>query len=105
MKIRTGFVSNSSSSSFVIGKYFMTLEQIEEMQGLANKLNMSRTGDYPDDSPEMAYKGVIIDYDDNTYVDETQNYFYGEIGHYHEDVILRFMEVHNFDEDKYVLAE
>ena len=29
MKIRSGFVSNSSSASFVIGKYYLSSEQID----------------------------------------------------------------------------
>lgn len=32
MKIRTGFVSNSSSSSFVIRKSYLTVEQIEKIK-------------------------------------------------------------------------
>ena len=37
MKIRNGFVSNSSSSSFCIYKKLMTEEQIKEFRGLVNK--------------------------------------------------------------------
>lgn len=32
MKIRTGFVSNSSSSSFVIGKSYLTTDQIDKIK-------------------------------------------------------------------------
>ena len=38
MKIRNGFVSNSSSSSFVIAKTFLTEKQIDEMEALYTKL-------------------------------------------------------------------
>ena len=39
MKIRTGFISNSSSSSFVISKHFMTDEQIKEFNEFKNNLS------------------------------------------------------------------
>lgn len=38
MKMRNSFVSNSSSCSFVIGKYFMTEEQIEKFRNFISFL-------------------------------------------------------------------
>jgi hypothetical protein len=32
MKVRTGFVSNSSSSSFMIDKYYLSQEQIDKIK-------------------------------------------------------------------------
>jgi len=39
MKIRTGFVSNSSSSSFMIDKYYLSQEQIDKIK---NHLEVSK---------------------------------------------------------------
>jgi len=105
MKIRNGFVSNSSSSSFCIYKELMTDKEIKEFQDLINKLNMSRSGDYPDGSPEMIYKNVVIDWDEKTWISENKNYFFGEVGHAHDRIIFRFMEMNGFYADQYVLEE
>ena len=57
MKIRNGFVSNSSSSSFVLGKYFLTDEQIKQFKNALSDIN------------ENSYEG---------YIGETKHYFQGE---------------------------
>ena len=62
MKIRAGFVSNSSSSSFVVGKYFMTEDQIRAFKNGARIINEEFDGgDY------------------GTYLEESTHYFYGEV--------------------------
>ena len=45
MKTRSGFVSNSSSSSFVVSKHFLTplqIEQIKDVDRLANEWGIDR---------------------------------------------------------------
>lgn len=69
MKIRTSFVSNSSSSSFCIGKNYMTPKQIQEFR------------DYLDD-PE--------NYCDETTIDEGKYYFFGDIS-MHDDRLREFL--------------
>lgn len=44
MKVRSGFVSNSSSSSFVINKYNLTVLQLEQLK----ELNFTPIGKWDD---------------------------------------------------------
>ena len=74
-KFRTGFVSNSSSSTFVIGKNFMSKEQIREFKELIN--------DTEDNS-----------YFDETYINEDKNYFFGDISH-HDNKFNVFFDSNN----------
>ena len=73
MKIRLGFVSNSSSSSFVIGKNFMTKKQIEEFSIWANQFNED------DDTCE-------------SYIHEDNYYFFGEISIHESEKIKSFLK-------------
>ena len=66
MKIRTGFVSNSSSSSFCIYKKLMTDKQIQEFRELI-------------ESPNGRY--------DETYIGEDGDYFIGSLGMHNETII------------------
>ncbi len=75
MKIRTGFVSNSSTSSFVIGKNYMTPEQIEEFKKML--------AEWQDDN-EMY----------ETFIEETPLYFLGEISN-HNTVVNKWLESKN----------
>jgi len=67
MKIRTGFVSNSSSSSFCIYKKLMTKEQIEEFKDVIEKANHSG--------------------DSETYIGEDGEYFIGHMSVHDENII------------------
>lgn len=61
MKIRNGFVSNSSSSSFCIAKCYMTQEQVEEFRRILHEK--------PGEEDGAWYE---------TYIEETELYFMGE---------------------------
>jgi len=93
MKIRTGFVSNSSSSSFVIGKYFMTPKQIEKFHNLIEKFDEAADLSYNDDPIE--YEDWIIEPNGETYITEDDKYFFGEISNEHYDVMYDFMQKNN----------
>jgi hypothetical protein len=101
MKIRNGFVSNSSSSSFVLGKYFMTPEQIEEFKSLIKEIDDVRENGF--DSPIcVTYEGEVVGYDEDTYLSEDDNYFFGDVGQKVEMVVLKFLEKYPSLNDKYV---
>lgn len=73
MKVRIGFVSNSSSSSFVLGKSYMTPEQIKKFSKFMKN--------YYDRN----------NYDDETSIGETEFYFQGTISH-HNDTVRDFLD-------------
>lgn len=101
MKIRNGFVSNSSSSSFVLGKYFMTPEQIKELHDLIELIYEVRENGY--DSPICnMYENEVVGYDDDTALGEDENYFYGDVGQHNDIVILKFLEKHKNLNGKFV---
>jgi len=95
MKLRTGFVSNSSSSSFVIGKYFMTQKQIEEFSALVKLFGQAN---YDNDvEVPIEFKDYLIEADENTYINEDDKYFYGTIGHVHYETMIQFMHKYNLE--------
>lgn len=104
MKIRNGFVSNSSSSSFIICKHFMEPDTINDFRDLMGKLNTLGCGAYDDDPTDM-YEGLEIVYDENTCLNESENYFFGDAGYEHCDVILRFMELHKIPYETFILED
>jgi len=71
MKIRNGFVSNSSSSSFVLGKAHLSEEQILMFQEEMDSINDDNGGE-----------GCVF---------ETKYYFHGEVSH-HNEVLNRVIE-------------
>lgn len=70
MKIRQGFVSNSSSSSFCVGKNYMTSEQIKQFQ------------DWLVEMKDELYE---------SYIHQGQYYFLGEISVHEFDKISDFL--------------
>ena len=74
MKIRNGFVSNSSSCSFCIAKCYMTPEAIKDLQKLIRLSKEISTKAYPERSKkDEAY------YNDEGTINETDLYFYGTV--------------------------
>jgi len=107
MKIRTGFVSNSSSSSFVIGKNFMTKKQIKEFEELIHLLNGDAKELYGgDEDPTIKFKDYKreIGYDENTYITEDDKYFFGSVDYANYEVIVEFMERNKLD-TKYSVSD
>jgi hypothetical protein len=101
MKIRTGFVSNSSSSSFCIAKHFMTEEQIKELDTIFMKIAIVNY-DHPE--APVYHNSLEIEEDDQTYMFTDDNYFMGSIGYCHDNIIGDFLE--RFDlKGKYMWEE
>lgn len=83
MKIRNGFVSNSSSASFIIGKFFMSGKDIEDFRLFCKDVNNH----------------------DTSYISEYENYFNGRVDRIIVSYIDDFMNEHNITSEKYVLEE
>jgi hypothetical protein len=65
MKTRSGFVSNSSSSSFILPKKDLTLEQLRVLTSWINNYNESEYGR-----------------DEDHHVQETTHYFFGYVSYH-----------------------
>ena len=83
MKIRSGFVSNSSSSSFCIAKTFMKESQIKLFKSFLNT---------------MSDEEFCCEYE--TYIDEDKHYFIGTIDNCAYEGINNFFK--QFDLEEYV---
>jgi len=73
MKIRNGFVSNSSSSSFCIAKCYMTQDQITAFKNLG-----------------------VIRFGEETYISEGKLYFLGTLSN-HNTSIWEWLRKNNLD--------
>jgi len=90
MRIRNGFVSNSSSSSFVLGKYFMTPEQIKKFTEFIETEIDATDYEYDDEN-----QGFSVD----TYIYcSHEHYFHGDIDYHDTDKILNFLVELGVDE-------
>ena len=84
MKTRSGFVSNSSSSSFILSKKDLTLEQI---RGFTSWVNIHNSLEYAKE--------------DEHSIAETSNYFFGSVS-YHSSIKEQLTGL-NISEDQYDL--
>jgi len=76
MKIRLGFVSNSSSSSFVLDKNGMTNEQIDAIKNWVDKVNY---------------------HNDDTHINESEKHFYGEMSYHLDPCLSEVMKENKID--------
>jgi len=88
MKIRVGFVSNSSTTAFCIGKNYMTEEQIK----LFSEFLKKELEDYDENDD---YRYAV----EERYVREGEYYFLGEVSQ-HDGEIFDFLD--NLGVGKYV---
>lgn len=78
--------------AFVIGKYFMTLEQIREFRDLTGKFYEAGYLDHGDDP--IIFGEYKIEAGE-TYINEDNKYFFGEICSEHYPIMVDFMKRHN----------
>ena len=77
MKVRSGFISNSSSCSFVLDKGDMTKEQIIDFRFVYYKAESSS---------------------DDTHIYESARHFHGSVS-MHDELIPAFLKKHNLQAD------
>ncbi len=82
MKIRTGFVSNSSSSSFVVGKGYMTNEQVQQFSEYLTKVQTWVSEGFDEEGN---------DWSEDTYIDDCQYYFLCKVSIHDGGRILGFL--------------
>jgi hypothetical protein len=78
MKIRISFVSNSSSSSFVLDKQGMTIDQINVIKKWIES---------------------SISCGDDTIINESNKHFYGQISHHINPSLEETMEINGISKD------
>lgn len=91
MKMRKGFVSNSSSSSFVLGKNFMTEEQITKFSEWLKEMESK-----PYNSEDTKESGFY-----ETYIHNSKKYFHGEAEQADSDKIINKLEELGVSKDDY----
>lgn len=74
---------------FVIGKYFMTTEQIRKFRNLVGVFYEAGDLDYGD--KPLEFDEYVIDAGE-TYINEDDKYFYGDICSEHYPIMIDFMK-------------
>lgn len=96
MKIRHGFVSNSSSSSFIIAKAYMTEEQIESLRNEISKFKSDRSK-YINPQSDYEYENEEVCFYEN------KDYFIGHDGNNHGEVFFHMINLLKLS--KYICEE
>jgi len=95
MKMRNGFVSNSSSSSFVLGKVYMTEDQIKKLSQFIDENTC------PSWDEEKEYNDY---FSEDTYISDLGFYFHGDIEYSDLEKMIKFLDEIGVD-IKYAILE